>query len=83
MLLIDSNTGGGMAASDAPGFVGTPARETLGFATTGNYVDRVRMFGWCNPASAPTDAFAGTMHFLYDDLELTANSTFKTIVEPT
>ena len=55
-------------------------RDTLHYSSRGNFIDKVRMFGWCNVKSgSETAAFAGTVHFLYDDLEIYANATHKTI----
>lgn len=76
--LIDSDAGNGMYAP----FGEVPSHERVTYATRGNYIDSVRLCGWANVDDALNPAFAGTMHFLYDDIEITANATFKPIAEP-
>ena len=80
ILLIDTDSVN-MAASEVSPL--PPSNEVITFSTVGNYIDTVRLFGWCNNAVVNVTPYASEMHFLYDDLEITANSTFKTIVEPT
>lgn len=69
--------------SDNPNYSGymegVSARETIHYSTRGNFIDTVRLFGWANSADGTNPAFAGTMHFLYDDLVVQANTTFKPV----
>lgn len=76
--LIDSAQGNGMN----PRYDEKPSYECIGYADNGNFINRFRLCGWANKAVEGVDAFSGTMHFLYDDIEITANETFKPIVEP-
>lgn len=75
VLIVDSEN------SDYRGYMPeVPVRETLHYSTRGNFIDTVRLFGWCNVNDDSSPAFAGTMHFLYDDLEIQANTTHKAII---
>lgn len=54
----------------------------IAYATRGNYIDHVRLCGWANAIDGSIPPFAEQMYFHFDDIEITANETFKTIVEP-
>lgn len=54
-------------------------RETLHYSEYGNYITDVRIFGWNNYKDVGIPAYSGTMHLLYKDLEIQANTTFKSV----
>lgn len=57
------------------------ARAAMAYATRGNFIDTIRLFGWANKNSGSAQTFVDPMVFLYDDIEVQANATFKPIKE--